>query len=72
MTNEETTMHYRAKLVLEEVEPTVDGNGHQRDRTSTIAAVDVTAGSPGSAMVQMLEHARALSGWHTDTTQAQR
>jgi hypothetical protein len=58
--------HYRAKLVLEEVTPFQDANGYTRENSSAIATIDVTGGTPGSAMAQAVRHAVELSDFHRD------
>lgn len=59
------TRYYRATIALEEIsniQP--DGIG----TVEPIAQVMVTAGSPGSALSQILPHVDQLVGWHQEQT----
>lgn len=58
-------IHYRAELVLSEVHEYTDPNGYLRTSSENIARLDLTAGTPGSAMAQILPHVQQLTTWHT-------
>lgn len=62
------TKYYRARIVLEEVTPlpTDDTATYENTRTSEIAEITVTGGTPGSAMNQIVAHAQELAAVHAD------
>lgn len=61
------TDYYRAEITLSHViDVAADANGYAREQSRAVAHIDVTAGSAGSAMVQVYEHVKALRDWHTD------
>ena len=59
---------YRAKIVLEEVRPFRDDKGYDRQDTSEIASITVTAGHPGNAIDQAANHVNTLSHFHRPPT----
>lgn len=58
---------YRAKLTLEEFEPYIDGNGHRREHTNSVAEVVVTGSTASEAVDQMRNHVGELQTWHAAT-----
>lgn len=58
--------HYRVELTLSQIDEYTDAQNYTRERSSTIAKLDLTAGSPGSAMAQILPHVKELTDWHAD------
>ncbi len=55
---------YRAKLVLEQVEPYQDANGYQRERAFEMALANVTGKSASDAVDQIRNHIGELQNWY--------